>query len=145
MNKGKNLPCHEPAVFPVQILAPIGDKVAESITTYFANEDVQTVIGKLRDAGVNMTYKGITAEDVPEEGPFVGKTVVLTGKLYEMTRGEAKKQIEALGGKVTGSVSKNTDFVVAGEAAGSKLARAEELNITVWDEQQLLEVLGELQ
>lgn len=123
----------------------IGDKVAESITTYFANEDVQTVIGKLRDAGVNMTYKGITAEDVPEEGPFVGKTVVLTGKLYEMTRGESKKQIEALGGKVTGSVSKNTDLVVAGEAAGSKLARAEELNITVWDEQQLLEVLGELQ
>lgn len=123
----------------------IGDKVAESITTYFANEDVQKVIGKLRDAGVNMTYKGLTTEDVPKEGPFVDKTVVLTGKLYEMTRGDAKKKIEALGGKVTGSVSKNTDLVVAGEAAGSKLARAEELEITVWNEQQLLEVLGELQ
>lgn len=123
----------------------IGDKVAESITTYFANEDVLKVIGKLRDAGVNMTYKGLAAEEVPEEGPFVDKTVVLTGKLYELTRGEAKKKIEALGGKVTGSVSKNTDLVVAGEAAGSKLARAEELNIPVWDEQQLLEVLGELQ
>ena len=58
---------------------------------------------------------------MPSEGQFVGKTIVLTGKLFEMTRGEAKKKIEALGGKVTGSVSKNTDLVVAGEAAGSKL------------------------
>lgn len=123
----------------------IGDKVAESITTYFANEEVHTLINKLREAGVNMTYKGMSADDVPAEGPFVDKTVVLTGKLYELTRGEAKKKIEALGGKVTGSVSKNTDLVVAGEAAGSKLARAEELEITVWDEQKLLEVLGELQ
>lgn len=121
----------------------IGDKVAESITTYFSNEDVLKVLEKLRRAGVNLSYKGLTQEDLPDEGPFVDKTVVLTGKLYEMTRGEAKKQIEALGGKVTGSVSKNTDLVVAGEAAGSKLTRAEELGILVWDEAQLLAALGE--
>lgn len=123
----------------------IGDKVAQSITTYFANEDVLKVIEKLKSAGLNLQYKGITQEDLPSEGPFVDKTVVLTGKLYEMTRGEAKKKIEALGGKVTGSVSKNTDLVVAGEAAGSKLTRAEELEILVWDEAQLLEAIGELQ
>lgn len=121
----------------------IGDKVAESITTYFANEDVLNVLEKLKQAGVNTTYKGLTAEDVPTEGVFVDKTIVLTGKLYELTRSEAKKQIEALGGKVTGSVSKNTDLVVAGEAAGSKLDKAEELNIPVWNEQQLIEALGE--
>lgn len=121
----------------------IGDKVAESIRTYFSNDDVLKVLEKLRAAGVNLSYKGLSQEDLPEEGPFVDKTVVLTGKLYEMTRGEAKKQIEALGGKVTGSVSKNTDLVVAGEAAGSKLVRAEELEILVWDEAQLLEALGE--
>ncbi|AOV06774.1 NAD-dependent DNA ligase LigA [Sporosarcina ureilytica] len=122
----------------------IGDKVAESVTTYFNNEDVLSVIQKLESAGLNLRYKGLTQEDVPSEGPFVGKTIVLTGKLYEMTRGEAKKQIEALGGKVTGSVSKNTDIVVAGEAAGSKLVRAQELEITVWDEAQLIEALGEI-
>lgn len=121
----------------------IGDKVAESVTSYFANEDVLAVLEKLRAAGVNLQYKGITQQDVPTEGIFVDKTVVLTGKLVELTRGEAKKKIESLGGKVTGSVSKNTDFVVAGEAAGSKLARAEELNILVWDENQLIEALGE--
>lgn len=121
----------------------IGDKVAESIRTYFSNDDVLKVLEKLRAAGVNLSYKGLSQEDLPEEGPFVDKTVVLTGKLYEMTRGEAKKRIEALGGKVTGSVSKNTDLVVAGEAAGSKLVRAEELEILVWDEAQLLEALGE--
>jgi DNA ligase (NAD+) len=120
----------------------IGDKVAESITTYFANEDVLEVLRKLERYGVNLAYKGDSRQDVPTEGPFAGKTVVLTGKLYEMTRGEAKKEIEALGGKVTGSVSKNTDLVVAGEAAGSKLVRAEELEILVWNEAQLIEALG---
>lgn len=123
----------------------IGDKVADSITTYFANEDVLAVIEKLKRADLNLTYKGLTQADVPSEGQFVGKTIVLTGKLFEMTRGEAKKKIEALGGKVTGSVSKNTDLVVAGEAAGSKLTRAEELEIPVWNEAELIEALGESQ
>lgn len=121
----------------------IGDKVAESITNYFSNEDVLEVLNKLESRGLNMKYNGPLKQDTPSEGPFVDKTVVLTGKLFEMSRGEAKKRIEALGGKVTGSVSKNTHIVVAGEAAGSKLARAEELEITVWDESQLIEALGE--
>ena len=74
---------------------------------------------------------------------FAGKTVVLTGKLSILTRGEAKEKIEALGGKVSGSVSKKTDLVIAGEDAGSKLAKAEELEITVWNEAELIEALGE--
>ncbi|MFD1927751.1 NAD-dependent DNA ligase LigA [Sporosarcina siberiensis] len=121
----------------------IGDKVATSITTYFGNEDVLKVIGKLEMHGLNMSYKGLLRQEVPTSGVFVNKTVVLTGKLMVLTRGEAKKAIEALGGIVSGSVSKKTDIVVAGEAAGSKLAKAEELEITVWNETQLIEALGE--
>jgi len=125
------------------LIHEIGDKVAESLTTYFSNEDVLEVLRKLESYGLNLTYKGQLRQDVPTEGQFAGKTIVLTGKLFEMTRGEAKKKIESLGGKVTGSVSKSTDLVVAGEAAGSKLIRAEELEITVWNEEQLIEALGE--
>lgn len=121
----------------------IGDKVATSITTYFGNEDVLKVIGKLEMHGLNTSYKGLLRQEVPTSGVFVNKTVVLTGKLMVLTRGEAKKAIEALGGIVSGSVSKKTDIVVAGEAAGSKLAKAEELEITVWNETQLIEALGE--
>jgi len=121
----------------------IGDKVAESITNYFNNEEVLEVLRKLEAQGLNLKYKGQSRQDVPTGGPFAEKTVVLTGKLFEMTRGEAKKRIEALGGKVTGSVSKNTDIVIAGEDAGSKLVRAEELEITVWNEEQMLGALGE--
>ena len=122
----------------------IGDKVAESITTYFNNEDVLEVLRKLESYGLNLTYKGQSRIDVPADGPFAGKTIVLTGKLFELTRGEAKKNIEAYGGKVTGSVSKNTDLVIAGEDAGSKLVRAEELEITVWNEERLLLALSEM-
>ena len=121
----------------------IGDKVADSITTYFSNEDVLEVLRKLESYGVNMTYKGRAKQDVPTDGPFAGKTVVLTGKLSILTRGEAKEKIEAFGGKVSGSVSKKTDLVIAGEDAGSKLAKAEELGITVWNEAELVEALGE--
>lgn len=72
---------------------------------------------------------------------FAGKTIVLTGKLEEMPRNDAKAAIEALGGKLAGSVSKKTDLVIAGEAAGSKLTKAEELNIEIWDEAKMLEEL----
>lgn len=121
----------------------IGDKVAESIQAYFNNEDVLAMLKNLEAYGVNMTYMGRNRQDMPIDGPFAGKTVVLTGKLAILTRGEAKEKIEALGGKVSGSVSKKTDLVIAGEDAGSKLAKAEELGITVWDEATLVEVLGE--
>ncbi|MCM3745605.1 NAD-dependent DNA ligase LigA [Sporosarcina luteola] len=121
----------------------IGDKVADAVITFFANEDVLEVIGKLKTYGVNMDYKGRVRQELPTEGPFAGKTVVLTGKLLILTRNEAKERIEALGGKVSGSVSKKTDLVIAGEEAGSKLVKAEELGITVWNETELVDALGE--
>lgn len=121
----------------------IGDKVADAVIQFFNNEDVLEVLGKLKAYGVNMDYKGRTREELPTEGPFAGKTVVLTGKLSMLTRNEAKERIEALGGKVSGSVSKKTDLVIAGEDAGSKLAKAEELGITVWNETELVDALGE--
>ncbi len=121
----------------------IGDKVADSITTYFSNEKVLEVLRKLESYGLNTAYKGRRRQDAPTDGLFSGKTVVLTGKLSILTRGEAKEKIEAFGGKVSGSVSKKTDLVIAGEDAGSKLAKAEELEITVWNEAELIEALGE--
>lgn len=121
----------------------IGDKVADAVVTFFNNEDVLELLGKLKSYGVNMDYKGRTRQEIPTEGPFAGKTVVLTGKLEILTRNEAKERIEALGGKVSGSVSKKTDLVIAGEEAGSKLVKAEELGITVWNETELVDALGE--
>ncbi|WP_026562361.1 NAD-dependent DNA ligase LigA [Bacillus sp. J37] len=121
----------------------IGGKMADAITTYFQNPDVQHLVSELKALGVNTLYKGpklVKAED--SDSYFAGKTVVLTGKLQQLSRNEAKEGIEALGGKVTGSVSKSTDLVIAGEAAGSKLKKAEELNIEVWNETQLIEELN---
>lgn len=120
----------------------IGEIVADAVTAYFDTEEVHDVMNKLRSYGVNTTYKGVTREELPTTGPFVGKTIVLTGKLTGLTRGEAKEKIEALGGTVSGSVSKKTDLVIAGEDAGSKLAKARELKIEIWDEQAMLEALG---
>ena len=82
-------------------------------------------------------------QHVMENSPFAGKTVVLTGKLMQLTRTEAKEKIESLGGKVAGSVSKKTDLVIAGEEAGSKLEKATSLGIEVWDEQKLLDSIAE--
>ncbi|KON85309.1 NAD-dependent DNA ligase LigA [Rossellomorea marisflavi] len=121
----------------------IGGKMAEAIVAYFENEEVQELLQELKDAGVNMEYKGpkpVAASDV--DSYFAGKTIVLTGKIEQLSRNEAKERIEALGGKVTGSVSKKTDLVIAGEEAGSKLTKANELEIEVWDEDKLLEELN---
>ncbi|KKI91398.1 NAD-dependent DNA ligase LigA [Bacillus sp. SA1-12] len=121
----------------------IGDKMADSVVTYFENPDVQHLVDELKSLGVNTLYKGPKLVKPEESDSFLaGKTVVLTGKLEQLTRNEAKEGIERLGGKVTGSVSKSTDLVVAGEAAGSKLNKAQELNIEVWDEARLLEELN---
>ncbi|MDR4986543.1 DNA ligase (NAD(+)) LigA [Bacillus cereus] len=121
----------------------IGEKMAQSVVTYFDNEDVLELLQQFKEYGVNMVYKGIKIADLQNvESYFAGKTVVLTGKLEVMGRSEAKKKIEALGGKVTGSVSKSTDLVVAGEAAGSKLAQAEKHNVTVWNEERFLQELN---
>lgn len=112
----------------------VGEKIANSIYTYLHHEDVVTLIEKLRGYGVKMT------QDVAEatSTTFEGLTFVLTGKLEQLTRNEAKAHIEAAGGKVTGSVSKNTDVVVAGLDAGSKLEKAQALDVTIWDEQEFI-------
>ena len=90
-----------------------------------------------------MTYKGKKVQVEIGANPFAGKTIVLTGKLEQLTRNEAKAKIEELGGIVTGSVSKKTDLVIAGADAGSKLTKATELGIEIWDENRLIEQLEE--
>ncbi|ACA37857.1 NAD-dependent DNA ligase LigA [Lysinibacillus sp. fkY74-1] len=120
----------------------IGDKMASSLVEYFSNDDARAVIERLAEVGVNMTFKGKKVEVVVGDNPFAGKTIVLTGKLEQLTRNEAKAKIEELGGTVTGSVSKKTDLVIAGEDAGSKLAKAEQLGIEVWNEDNLIEQLN---
>ncbi|WP_107924731.1 NAD-dependent DNA ligase LigA [Lysinibacillus parviboronicapiens] len=123
----------------------IGDKMASSLVEYFANEDARAVIARLAEVGVNMTYKGKKVEVAVGDNPFAGKTIVLTGKLEQLTRNEAKAKIEELGGIVTGSVSKKTDLVIAGTDAGSKLTKAEQLGIEVWNEERLVEQLSFIQ
>lgn len=120
----------------------VGEKMADSIVTYFNLVEVERLLHELKTAGVNVTYKGpkrISQEEA--NSIFSGKTIVLTGKLVQLTREEAKEQLEALGAKVTGSVSKKTDLVIAGEDAGSKLTKAQSLGIAVWDEEKLIEEL----
>lgn len=121
----------------------IGEKMADSIVSFFDQEEAHELIAELKAAGVNMAYNGpkpISAEN--SDSFFAGKTVVLTGKLEIMSRNEAKEKIEALGGKVSGSVSKKTDVVIAGEEAGSKLTKAQELGVEVWNEERLVEELN---
>lgn len=125
-------------------LDTIGDIIADSVVTYFDNEEVHELMEELKQAGVNLEYKGIRSTQLKEvESPFKNKTIVLTGKLTRFTREEAKETIENLGGKVTGSVSKKTDIVVAGEDAGSKLTKAQELGVEVWTEDQMADALAE--
>lgn len=120
----------------LQLVDEIGPKVSQSIQKFFAEPHNQELVKRLRDAGLKMESDGPRR---PPAGPFVGMTFVLTGTLPGLEREEAKAMIEAAGGKVTGSVSKKTSVVVAGEEAGSKLAKAHELGIPVWDKDQLLE------
>jgi DNA ligase (NAD+) len=118
----------------------IGPIVAARIAHFFAEPHNREVIAALRANGVHWK------EGAPQrsaEGPLAGQTVVLTGGLAAMSRDEAGDRLEALGAKVSGSVSKKTSFVVAGEAAGSKLAKAQELGIEIWDEERLLAFLAE--
>ncbi|QDP39249.1 NAD-dependent DNA ligase LigA [Radiobacillus deserti] len=119
----------------------IGDKMAESIERYFSEEKVQTLLTELSELGLNMEYKGPKRSEQSTDSVFSGKTIVLTGKLETLGRSEAKERIEALGGKITGSVSKKTDLVIAGEDAGSKYDKAKDLGIEIWDEQQLIQAL----
>ena len=109
----------------------LGMVVAESLKRYFAQEGSKRLLQELQEAGVNRAYLG---EKVAADAALSGMTVVLTGKLERLTRSEAKAKLESLGAKVTGSVSKKTDLVVAGSDAGSKLTKAQELGIQVEDE-----------
>lgn len=120
----------------------IGEIIAESFVTYFSLPEVEELINELRACEVNLVYLGKKKAEVAQsDSYFNGKTIVLTGKLTHFTREEAKDRIENLGGKVTGSVSKKTNLVVAGEEAGSKLDKAQKLEIAVWNEDQLLKAL----
>ena len=117
----------------------VGPIVAAHIANFFAEPHNRDVIDALRERGVHWP------EGTPQraaDGPLIGKTVVLTGGLSAMTRDEAGARLEALGAKVSGSVSKKTSIVVAGEAAGSKLVKAQELGIEIWDEAALLAFLS---
>jgi DNA ligase (NAD+) len=116
----------------------VGPVVAARIVGFFSEPHNREVVQALRAAGVAW------AEGAPQrsaEGPLAGQTVVLTGALSAMSRDAAGDRLQALGAKVSGSVSKKTSFVVAGEAAGSKLDKARELNVEIWDEARLLAFL----
>ena len=109
----------------------LGSVIAQSLQTYFATEGSAILLRELKESGVNLDYKGQT---VAADAALSGLTVVLTGKLERLNRSEAKNKLESLGAKVTGSVSKKTDLVVAGADAGSKLQKAQELGIEIRDE-----------
>lgn len=119
----------------------VGPVVAESLRKFFDQPHNREVVEQLRAGGVHWKEHEPATVSAPAEGPFAGKTVVLTGTLSGMSRDEAKEKLEALGAKVSGSVSKKTDFVIAGEEAGSKLDKARELGVAVLDEQQFLALL----
>lgn len=117
----------------------VGDKIAKSIVEYFKDEHNLALINNLKELGVNTKYLG--KEEIKDEA-FDGKTFVLTGTLENYKRNELKEIIEQKGGTVSGSVSKKTDVVIAGESPGSKYDDAKKLGITIWDEEELLKVLG---
>lgn len=129
----------------LQTVNDIGVVIAESIIDFFQEPHNRNVIEQLTSDEIGIHWQDINlqAQQVTTTSPFYGKTVVLTGTLSILTRDEAKNKLKQLGAKVTGSVSKNTDFVIAGESAGSKLDKAQELNIKVIDEQEMIRLLAE--
>ena len=117
----------------------IGDKLAQSVVTYLENSDIRSLIKKLSNKNVNMSYKGIKTTEIEGHPDFSGKTIVLTGKLEQMTRNEASEWLKMQGAKVTNSVTKSTDIVIAGADAGSKLAKAEKYGTEIWTEAAFIE------
>ena len=112
----------------------LGTVIAQSLHTYFEQEGSQILLAELQEAGVNLDYLG---QKAVADAALSGMTVVLTGKLQKLTRNQAKEKLQSLGANVSGSVSKKTDLVVAGQDAGSKLAKAQELGIEIRDEDWL--------
>jgi DNA ligase (NAD+) len=121
----------------LQLVPEVGPKVSESILRFFAEPHNQALIERLKAEGLVMTHEMRRQAT----GPLTGKTIVLTGTLPTLSRERATELIEAAGGKVTGSVSKKTSVVVAGSDAGSKLEKATQLGVPVWDEETLLRSL----
>lgn len=123
----------------------LGETIAEVIVTYFENEQVDVLLDEFAQAGVNLTFLGKTADEIAletQDDPLNGLTVVLTGKLDKIKRADAKRLLEEHGAKVTGSVSKRTDLLVAGHDAGGKLTKAQELGIQIIDEDEFLRQTG---
>ena len=127
------------SVEAIAAVKDIGMTIAKSVVKFFEDERNKELIAHLKDFGVNMYYLKETSE---EETLFTGKTFVLTGSLERFTRDEARERIEVLGGTVSSSVSRKTDVVVAGSEAGSKLTKAEELGITIWNEEEFINNLS---
>ena len=123
-------------------LPDIGLITAESIVDYLSNDNNLRFINELIEIGMNPQYE---IQDKNTDNIFSGKTIVLTGKLVELTRNEAKEYLERLGAKVTGSVTSKTDYVIVGEKAGSKLAKAEQLGIQVLSEDEFIDIMKEVQ
>ena len=128
----------EADVQEVAAIDTIGMTIAESLTTYFAQDEVVGLVKELQASGVNMDYLGETEEQIEDipDNYFKGKTVVLTGTLSHFTRSEFTKKLQALGAKVTGSVSKKTDYVIYGKDAGSKYAKAQKLGVALLTEEE---------
>ena len=127
----------------LQTVNDVGEVIAESIVDFFQEPHNRDVIEQLTSAEIGIHWPDVEIQALTIDSPFTGKTVVLTGTLSQLTRDEAKDKLKKLGAKVTGSVSKKTDFVIAGEAAGSKLTKAEELGIKVIDEQEMIDLLNQ--
>ncbi|MDF2626057.1 MAG: ligA, partial [Kosakonia cowanii] len=130
------------SVDELQKVPDVGVVVAKHVHNFFSEESNRDVIRQLtEEVGIHWPAPlVVNAEEI--DSPFAGKTVVLTGSLSQLSRDEAKERLTALGAKVAGSVSKKTDLVIAGEAAGSKLAKAQELGIAVIDEDEMIRLLG---
>ena len=127
------------SVEDIAAVKDIGMTIAKSVAKFFSEERNKELISHLKEFGVNMYYLKETSD---QETLFTDKTFVLTGSLERFTRDEAKERIEALGGTVSSSVSRKTDVVVAGSEAGSKLTKAEELGITIWNEEEFINNLS---
>lgn len=122
----------------------IGEIIADSVLSFFKNEAALSLIKALENHDLNMNYLSATTDVSAEVATqFAGKTIVLTGRLENFSRNDLKAQLENYGAKVTGSVSGNTDLLIAGESAGSKLTQAEKLEVEIWNEAQLMDALAE--
>jgi len=121
----------------------LGEDTAEVFYAYLHSKPARETFEQFRDLGLDLSSQEYVEAGQTQDSPFAGKTIVLTGTLEHFTRPELSEKLEAMGAKVSGSVSKKTDLVIAGESAGSKLTKAQSLGVEVWNEQQLLSALAD--